>query len=127
MPLGPAPRRKILVVDDSRDAADTLAYLLRQLGHEVQTAYDGRAAVGLAHQMRPEIIFLDLGLPGYDGFRVAQQIRSDPAFTRTLIVAVTGLAHDYERTDAERAGVDVYLVKPVDPRFIESFVGDARA
>lgn len=126
MTLDPAPKRKIVVVDDNRDAADTLALLIRQLGHEVHTAYDGPSAVALARRMRPDIVFLDLALPGFDGVRVAEEIRADPAFNKTLIVALTGFASDYDRMRAHAAGVDLYLVKPVDVRFIESYVGNAQ-
>jgi CheY-like chemotaxis protein len=101
--------------------------LLRQLGHEVQTAYDGPSAVSIARRMRPDLVFLDLALPGFDGIRVAEEIRADFTFNKTLVVALTGFASDYDRTRAHAAGVDLYLVKPVDVRFIESYVGDARS
>jgi CheY-like chemotaxis protein len=127
MPVDPAPKRKIVVVDDNKDAAETLAVLLRQLGHEVQTAYDGPSAVTIARRMRPDLVFLDLALPGFDGIRVAEEIRADFTFNKTLVVALTGFASDYDRTRAHAAGVDLYLVKPVDVRFIESYVGDARS
>lgn len=127
MPVDPAPKRKIVVVDDNKDAADTLAVLLRQLGHEVQTAYDGPSAVTIARRMRPDFVFLDLALPGFDGIRVAEEIRADFTFNKTLVVALTGFASDYDRTRAHAAGVDLYLVKPVDVRFIESYVGNARS
>jgi CheY-like chemotaxis protein len=126
MPLDAAPKRKVLVVDDNADAAATLATLLSRLGHEVETAHDGPAAVAAARRLRPDVIFLDIALPGLDGFRVAEEIRADPSFVRTLIVAVTGLASNQDRVQAHNAGIDVYLIKPVDTRFIESFVGDAR-
>jgi DNA-binding response OmpR family regulator len=126
MPLDPAPKRKILVVDDNRDAADALAALLRTLGHMVETAYDGDSALAAARRIHPDIIFLDLALPRLDGFRVAADLRRDSIFARTLIVAVTGLATDEDRTRAHEAGVDIYLIKPIDPRFVQSFVGDAR-
>jgi CheY-like chemotaxis protein len=126
MPRDPAPKRKIVVVDDNKDAADTLAVLLRQFGHEVQTAYDGPSAVAAARRMRPDIVFLDLALPGFDGIKVAEEIRADAAFNKTLIVALTGFASDYDRTRAHAAGVDLYLVKPLDLRFIESYVGNAQ-
>jgi CheY-like chemotaxis protein len=125
MPAAPAPKRKILVVDDNRDAADTLAELLTRLGHVVETVYDGQLAVAAARRMRPDVVFLDIALPGFDGFRVAAEIRRDPSSARTLIVAVTGFATEADRKTAHEVGIDVYLVKPIDYRFIESFVGDA--
>jgi CheY-like chemotaxis protein len=126
MTLVPAPKRKVLVVDDNRDAADTLAMLLRGLGHVVETAYDGELALVAARRIRPDVIFLDIALPGMDGFRVAEELRRDSNFARTLLVAVTGLANDEHRDRSHAVGIDVYLIKPIDSRFIESFVGDAR-
>jgi CheY-like chemotaxis protein len=126
MPLGPVPKRNVLVVDDNADAAKTLAALLTRLGHKVEIAYDGLLAIAVARRMRPDVIFLDIALPGLDGFEVAKEIRSDSSFDKTLIVAITGLATDEDRRRSHEAGIDVYLVKPVDVRFIESFVGDAR-
>jgi CheY-like chemotaxis protein len=126
MPLGPVPKRNVLVVDDNADAAKTLAALLTRLGHKVEIAYEGLLAIAVARRMRPDVIFLDIALPGLDGFEVAKEIRSDSSFDKTLIVAITGLATDEDRRRSHEAGIDVYLVKPVDVRFIESFVGDAR-
>ena len=126
MPAVTAPKRTILVVDDNCDAADTLTALLRQLDHNVETAYEGESALATARRMRPDIIFLDLALPGLDGFRIAEELRRDRAFDRTLIVAATGLANDDDRGRAHAVGIDVYIIKPIEPRFIVSFVGDAR-
>ena len=126
MQLDPAPKRKIVVVDDNADAAETLAVLLRGLGHGVATAYDGPSAITAARRMRPDIIFLDIALPGLDGFGVAEEIRRDSSFAKTIIVAVTGLASEADRVQANESGIDIYLTKPVDTRFITSFVGDAR-
>jgi two-component system CheB/CheR fusion protein len=126
MRLDSAPKRKVLVVDDNADAATALAALLTRLGHEVETAHDGPVAVAAARRFRPDVVFLDIALPGMDGFRVAEELRSDPGFARTLIVAVTGLAGHDERVQGHHSGIDVYLIKPVDSSFIQSFVGDAR-
>jgi CheY-like chemotaxis protein len=81
--LAAAPKRKLLVVDDNRDVAHSLAMLLRGLGHEVEAAYDGPSAIAVARRMRPEIIFLDIALPGMDGFQVAENIRADSSFQYT--------------------------------------------
>jgi len=115
----PAPeltfaRRRILVIDDNRDAADTLSALLRMLGHEVATVYDGAAGVREAARLRPNAVLCDIGMPGMSGFDVARQIRaSDEAHGITLI-AVTGYGHPDAVRDAHAAGFDLHLVKPVD-------------
>ena len=119
-------RRKVLVVDDNADAAGTLAMLLRQLGHEVEVALDGPDAIAVARRMRPDFVLLDIGLPGIDGFRVAETLKKEPGLERLFIVAVTALATDEDRRRSSEAGIDVHLVKPADPRFIVSLVGDAR-
>jgi DNA-binding response OmpR family regulator len=125
MPADHAWKRKILIADDDAQAAETLAALLRRLGHDVEATYDGTVAVAAARRIRPDIIFLDIELPGLDGFRVAEELRADASFHKTLIVAASALATDEERIRAHEVGIDVYLIKPVDTRFIESFVGDA--
>src|SRR5437763_10670585 len=123
--LQPAKRR-ILVVDDNADAATILAALLRHLGHEVEVAHEGTAAIAIARRMRPEFLFLDLAMPGFDGFRVAETLRNEPVFEKLFIVALTGLAMEEDRQRSRDVGIDVYLIKPPDPRFIESLVGNAR-
>src|SRR5688500_15410575 len=110
MPWSPASRRTILVVDDNHDAADTLAALLRQLEQNVEAAYEGTSALAVARRVRPDIVFLDLALPGLDGFRIAEELRRDRAFDRTLIVAATGVANDQDRSRAHTAGIDVYII-----------------
>jgi CheY-like chemotaxis protein len=125
MAFGQAPKRKLLVVDDNPDAARMLALLLRKLGHDVETASDGTAAIAFARRMRPDYVFLDLALPGVDGFRVAETLRADPAFEHMRIVAITGSGREEDRDRSRLAGIDLYLIKPVDPRFVESLVGDA--
>jgi CheY-like chemotaxis protein len=119
------PKRRILIVDDNTDAAATLAVLLRRLGHEVETAHDGAMAIAVAPRMQPNVIFLDIALPGMDGFQVAEALRTDPSFNRLFIVAVTGMASEEDRIRAHEVGIDLYLIKPFDIRFIESLVGDA--
>lgn len=105
---------KVLVCDDSVDAADTLSALLRSLGHESHTTYDGSAALRTARELRPDVMVLDLGMPGLDGYAVAQAVRNDVALTGVRLVALSGygLAEDRKRT--AEAGFDVHLVKPVD-------------
>ena len=85
-------RLRILIVDDNRDSAESLASLLRILGNQVCTAYEGLQALAVAENYRPEVILLDLGLPGINGFEVAKQMRLSPVLASTTIVAITALA-----------------------------------
>jgi PAS domain S-box-containing protein len=106
--------RRILVVDDNRDGVRTLARLLEVLGHEVQSAEDGAEALEVAARYRPEVILLDIGLPGMDGYTVARQLRARPEFEGTVIVAVTGYGNPDDRQQSLQAGFNAHLVKPVD-------------
>jgi signal transduction histidine kinase len=107
--------RKILVVDDNRDAADSIALLLEVAGHEVRTAYDGPDALNLAAVFKPEVVILDLGLPSMDGFEIARQIEGQSWGKDIALVALTGWGQreDYRKTTD--AGFDAHLVKPVAP------------
>ena len=107
-------RRRVLVVDDNRDAAEMLGEALRHEGHEVREAYDGLDALVAAAQFQPQLVFLDLGLPGMDGFEIARRLRADPQFRESLkIVALTGYGQDQDRRRTAEVGIDRHLVKPV--------------
>ncbi len=105
--------RKIMVVDDNRDLADSFAKLLRLMGHEVRTTHDGRQVLEAARIFRPELIFLDIGLPGMDGYAVAEAVRDDPTLRSTLLVALTGYGAATDRQRTQEAGFSAHLVKPV--------------
>jgi CheY-like chemotaxis protein len=113
----------VLVVDDNADAVTAFALLLRQLGHEVAEAHDGVAALALARRTRPTVVFLDLNMPGLSGHEVARALRADPAFTRTLIIAVSGFGQPNDVEAARAAGFDHYIVKPYDIDFVKSLLG----
>lgn len=118
------PGRRILVVDDNRDAAESLAMLLTLQGHEVTTAHDGQRAVELAIQWRPDAILLDIGLPVLNGYEAARRIRA--AFGAPLLmVALTGWGQDADRKRSTDAGFDAHLVKPVDPSVLAQVLQDA--
>jgi CheY-like chemotaxis protein len=106
--------RRILIVDDNIDAADSLAILLRFRGNHVELAYDGHSAIDSAKRVRPDIVLLDIGLPGMDGYEVVRLLRSDRDFASTLIVAVTGYGQDEDRQLALAAGFNCHLTKPVN-------------
>src|SRR5690606_29101423 len=124
-PEGHAPGvvpRRILVVDDNQDAADSLAQLLSLRGHDVHTAYDGHAAIAAAAELEPDAVLLDIGLPGLDGHEVARQIRERRPEPRPLLVALTGWGQETDRRDSAAAGFDHHLVKPVDLGVVEELL-----
>ncbi len=108
------PPRRILVVDDNTDSARSMAILQKRRGHETRTAFTGPDAVSAAADFLPEVVLLDIGLPGMDGFEVARQLRAMPSLESTLIVAMSGYGRDEDRAEGKRAGFDEYMVKPVD-------------
>jgi PAS domain S-box-containing protein len=113
-PAGEIPGRRILVVDDNVDAADSMGRLLSRIwGQDVRVAYDGPAALEVARSFRPEVVLLDLGLPGMDGCEVARQLRGEPGLADALLVAVTGWGQESDREMSRAAGFDLHLVKPV--------------
>jgi two-component system CheB/CheR fusion protein len=120
-----APQRRVLVVDDNVDAAESTATLLRLCAHEVRTAHDGPYALQVARSFRPEFVFLDLALPGMDGFQVARVLRGEGVGSMRII-AVTGFANEEARRTAFEAGCDQYIVKPMDPVFLDSLLGKKR-
>jgi CheY-like chemotaxis protein len=109
-----AKARRILVVDDNSDAAAFLAVLLELEGHEVQTAADGGEAVNRAELFRPEVVLMDLEMPGMDGLEASRRIRARPWGSDVLIAALTGWGQDVDRHRALEAGVDLHFIKPVD-------------
>ncbi len=107
--------RRILVVDDNVDAAESLRMLLEGLGHEVEVVNDGREAVGAAQRLRPDVILLDIGLPGMDGFHIARALRTLPETSAARLIALSGYGQERDREKSRAAGFDLHLVKPVDP------------
>jgi signal transduction histidine kinase/ActR/RegA family two-component response regulator len=105
---------RILVVDDSRDSADSLRALLELLGAQVRVAYDGSAALDVVCAYRPEAVLLDIGMPGMDGYEVARRIRDRPESQHVTLIALTGWGQQKDRRDSEAAGFDHHLIKPVD-------------
>ena len=107
------PARRVLVVDDNVDAAKTLAHMLADFGHDVQVAHDGDAALQLAQAHVHELVLLDIGLPGMNGYEVVRRLREDPRTRAAKVVAVTGYGQGADRQKALAAGFDQHLVKPV--------------
>ena len=118
------PKRRILVVDDNIDSAETLGLLLRLSGHEVKTAYSGQSALELARLDRPEIVMLDIGMPGMDGLEVARRLREVAGLKDVLLIAMTGYGQDEDRRRTEGAGFNSHLVKPIDLEQLNSLFID---
>ena len=111
-PLG---SRTVLLADDNRDSIDSMAELLRLSGHVVYTAYEGLEAFDLAMRLRPDVLVLDIGMPGLNGYELAQRIRAQPWAAQALLVAATGWGQESDRRSAEEAGFDLHLTKPFNP------------
>ena len=118
--------RRVLVVDDNRDAAESLAMFLELSGHTVQTAYDGEEALEAAENFRPEVVLLDLGMPKLNGYEVCRRIREREWGEHPLIVAQTGWGQDDDKARTREAGFDGHLVKPVDPANVIQLVAKAQ-
>jgi CheY-like chemotaxis protein/anti-sigma regulatory factor (Ser/Thr protein kinase) len=121
----PAPAaRRVLVVDDNVDAAESVAMLMRCWGHEVRLAHDGTDGLRVADEYRPDLILLDIGLPGLNGHEVAKLLREKPEFAKTMLVAVTGYGQRSDRERSMDAGFDLHLTKPVDPERLQAIVSE---
>jgi two-component system CheB/CheR fusion protein len=106
--------RRVLIVDDNVDSADSMRMLFANAGHEVTCAYTGEEAIEAALRMRPHAVMLDIGLPDTDGYSVARKLRSHPQLREMLIVATTGYARPQDREKSRHAGIDEHMAKPVD-------------
>ncbi|MFM0627892.1 chemotaxis protein CheB [Paraburkholderia xenovorans] len=122
-----APPQRILVVDDNADAGESTATLLALDGHEVKVARDGPSALLLAVDFRPDVVLLDIGLPGMDGYEVARRLRVIPGFADTLLVALSGYGGEEHRHRAEQAGFDQHLVKPADIDRLNALIASFRS
>jgi CheY-like chemotaxis protein len=116
---------RILVIDDSRDAAHMLKVLLTKIGHQVEAVCDGRQGVEAATQSLPEIVFCDIGMPTMDGYEVAQALRADERTRGAYLVALTGYGEDDDRAKAIDAGFDQHLVKPIGLATLQQAIANA--
>lgn len=117
------PKRfRILVVDDNLDSALSLAMMLSIMGHETRTAHDGESAVATAESFLPEVVLLDIGLPKLNGYEVAQRIREQEWGTSMFLIAVTGWGQEEDRQRSSEVGLNVHMVKPVEPSALEKLL-----
>jgi CheY-like chemotaxis protein len=112
-------RRRVLIVDDNVDAAETLQMVVSTMGHDAETVHDGRSALDAARRKRPDVVLLDISMPGMDGFTVARTMRSQPELRDIRVVALTGFGQRDDRRRTREAGFDDHLVKPVSPEDLQ--------
>jgi CheY-like chemotaxis protein/two-component sensor histidine kinase len=124
---GPAStaRRRLLVVDDNKDSADSLAMLLRLLGNDVDTAHDGVQALQAVADYRPDAVLLDIGLPGMSGYDVARKVRERPELGQPILIALTGFGSEEDRRQSRESGFTAHLVKPVELTALQTLLAEA--
>jgi PAS domain S-box-containing protein len=115
---------RILIVDDNRDSADSLAMMLKIMGNTIRTAYDGQEAVSTADTFQPDVILLDIGLPKLNGYEACRRIREQSAGRKIFIIAQTGWGQEEDRQRTHDAGFDLHMVKPVDPMKLKNLLTD---
>jgi len=115
-PEAPKSSLRILIVDDNKDGADSLAMMLKMMGNDTRTAYDGKEGVELAGEFRPEVVLFDIGMPKLNGYEACRLIRKQPWGRKIIVIAVTGWGQEDDRQRSHDAGFDHHMVKPVDPQ-----------
>jgi CheY-like chemotaxis protein len=123
---GRVARRRVLVVDDNIDAANSLAMMLKLVGNEVRLAYDGVEAVEAAAEYRPDVILLDIGMPTLNGYDACRRIREHPWGRKPFIVALTGWGQEEDKRRSRDAGFDSHVVKPVDLNALQQLLADVK-
>jgi CheY-like chemotaxis protein len=113
---------RVLVVEDCADTRESLGILLGRWGHQVDLARDGASALAKAAVNPPDVVLLDIGLPGMSGWEVAQHLRADAVGRSVVLVALTGYGQEHDRQHARDVGCDLHLLKPVEPRVLEEFL-----
>ncbi len=119
--------RRILIVDDNEDSANSLAVFLQLLGNETHTAFDGVEAVEKAAALQPDVVLLDIGMPKLNGYEAARRIRAQPWGEHMVLVAITGWGQDQDRRQALEAGFDSHMVKPIDPASLTTALANLAA
>ena len=121
-PAAAVTARRILVVDDNVDAAESLAMLLNVFGHKVEIAYEGVSALKVARSFKPDLVFLDIGLPGMNGYEVARCFRKEAGMSSVKLIALSGYGTESDKMRAKEAGFDRHVVKPIDPRTVPAII-----
>jgi CheY-like chemotaxis protein len=121
----PQAKRRVLVVDDNLDAVHSMAMLLRVMGHDVQFAINGFAAIDVARSFRPDVILLDIGLPDFRGDEIARQLKFEPGLQRTRIIAVSGSSDEETQRRVLGNGCEAFYVKPLAPFMLEEILAKA--
>jgi CheY-like chemotaxis protein len=119
----PGAMRRVLLVEDHLDTVHSMAIMLKSMGHQVQFAINGLAAIDIARSFRPDFILLDIGLPDFKGDEIARQIKWEPGLEHTKVIAITGSSDDETRHRAMSAGCEEVFVKPVSPVALEELLG----
>jgi two-component system CheB/CheR fusion protein len=122
-PQQAGPRMRVLVVDDQHDIADSIAMLVEHVGHAGNAVYDGSSALDTARRMHPDVVFVDVGMPGMTGHELASEMRADPALSGALLVALTGYGRAEDRARALAAGFDVHVTKPLTEKRLREVLG----
>jgi CheY-like chemotaxis protein len=125
VPTDPSRRIRVLIVDDNRDAADSLRMLLEASGQDARAVYDGVSALEIAESFRPEIVLLDIGMPSMDGYQVVRELRAKALVPQPLIAALTGWGQDSDRKRTHEAGFDHHFTKPVAAEELMAFLEKA--
>lgn len=118
-------RRRVLLVDDNHDVVRAFARLVRALGHEVDVAFSGDEALAAAERFRPDVVLMDIGLPGLDGYQTAAALRSTPWGKAVRLIALSGWARDVDRHRARDAGFDRHCTKPIEPDVLEALLRES--
>ena len=125
---GAAPaRRRVLLVDDNRDVVRAFARLVRALGHDVEVSFSGDEALAAAERFRPDVVVMDIGLPGLDGYQTATAMRATSWGAAVTLIALSGWARDEDRRRAHDAGFDRHYTKPIEPDVLEALLASDRA
>jgi len=121
---GASPKRRVLVVEDNLDSVHSMATLVKMMGHEVQFAINGFAALEIARTFQPDIVLLDIGLPDFDGCSIVRQLKWEEALKNTRFIAVSALPAQQYKQAALEAGCQEFYPKPIDPKIVEQLLGE---
>ena len=124
---GESVRRRVLVVEDNLDSVHSMVQLIKMMGHEVQFAINGFAAIDFARRFKPDIVILDIGLPDFQGDEIARQLRFEPGLENVRMIAISGLPQEHLEQRALEAGCAEFYRKPIDPARLEQLLADPSA